>query len=101
MSCIQGEMANPSLTNQSNKCLLDRTLLERSHKNVLNLMKYAETSLGAKVIYLSDALCDAKSCKTIIDGVPIYRVPGHLSNTGSVKLYQKMPNILADINSNS
>jgi len=94
-------MANPSLTNQSNKCLLDRTLLERSHKNVLNLMKYAETSLGAKVIYLSDALCDAKSCTTIIDGVPIYRVPGHLSNTGSVKLYQKMPNILADINSNS
>jgi len=101
VSCIQGEMANPSLTNQSNKCLLDRALFERSHKNVLNLMKYAETSLGAKVIYLSDALCDAKSCKTIIDGVPIYRDPGHLSTTGSVKLYQKMPNILAGINSNS
>lgn len=101
VSCIQGEMANPSLTNQSNKCLLDRALFERSHKNVLNLMKYAETTLGAKVIYLSDALCDAKSCKTIIDGVPIYRDPGHLSTTGSVKLYQKMPNILAGINSNS
>lgn len=101
VSCIQGEMANPSLTNQSNKCLLDRALFERSHKNVLNLMKYAETTLGAKVIYLSDALCDAKSCKTIIDGVPIYRDPGHLSTTGSVKLYQKMPNILSGINSNS
>lgn len=101
VSCIQAEMASPSLTNQSSKCLLDRKLFERSHKNVLNLMKYAETSLGAKVIYLSDALCDAKSCKTIIDGVPIYRDPGHLSNTGSVKLYQKMPNILAGINSNS
>lgn len=101
VSCIQAEMASPSLTNQSSKCLLDRKLFERSHKNVLNLMKYAETSLGAKVIYLSDALCDAKSCKTIIDGVPIYRDPGHLSNTGSVKLYQKMPNILAGMNSNS
>jgi peptidoglycan/LPS O-acetylase OafA/YrhL len=101
VSCIQAEMASPSLTNQSSKCLLDRKLFERSHKNVLNLMKYADTSLGAKVIYLSDALCDAKSCKTIIDGVPIYRDPGHLSNTGSVKLYQKMPNILAGINSNS
>lgn len=101
VSCIQGEMANPSLTNQSNKCLLDRKLFERSHKNVLNLMKYAETTLGAKVIYLSDALCDAKSCKTIIDGVPIYRDPGHLSTTGSVKLYQKMPNILAGIDSNT
>lgn len=101
VSCIQGEMANPSLINQSSKCLLDRKLFERSHKNVLDLMKYAETTLGAKVIYLSDALCDAKSCKTIIDGVPIYRDKGHLSTTGSVKLYQKMPNILAGVDSNT
>ncbi|WP_087501559.1 acyltransferase family protein [Pseudomonas sp. SID14000] len=96
VSCIQGEMVNPSL-NQSNKCLLDRKLFERSHKNVLNLMKYAETTLGAKVIYLSDVLCDANSCKTIIDGVPIYRDPGHLSTTGSLKLYEKMPNILSTV----
>ena len=97
VGCIQGEMANPSLTNQSSKCMLDRKLFERSHKNVLDLMKYAENSLGAKVIYLSDALCDANSCKTIIDGVPIYRDPGHLSTTGSLKLYEKMPNILSAI----
>ncbi len=97
VGCIQGEMANPSLTNQSSKCMLDRKLFERSHKNVLNLMKYAESSLGAKVSYLSDALCDANSYKTIIDGVPIYRDPGHLSTTESLKLYEKMPNILSTI----
>ncbi|MGC9743275.1 acyltransferase [Pseudomonas capeferrum] len=32
VSCIQAEMASPSLTNQSSKCLLDRKLFERSHK---------------------------------------------------------------------
>lgn len=101
INCIQGEMANPSLTNQSSKCMLDRRVFERSHKNVLELMKYAETSLGAKVVYLSDALCDTKSCKTIIDGVPIYRNPGHLSTTGSLKLYERLPNILSSAQGNT
>lgn len=94
LACIQGEIANPSSTNKSRKCMLDRAAFEHSHKYVIDLMRYAEHSLGAKVVYLSDFLCDAKWCRTIIDGVPIYRDNGHLSTAGSIKLYEKIPNIL-------
>ncbi|MNJ75924.1 hypothetical protein D3C81_1586920 [compost metagenome] len=75
-------------------------MFERNHKNVIDLMKYAEHSLGAKVVYLSDFLCDEKSCKTFMDGVPIYRDSGHLSTVGSIKLYEKIPNILAGVHGN-
>ncbi|MNJ73198.1 hypothetical protein D3C77_699600 [compost metagenome] len=81
--------------------MLARSAFDRANKKMNDLMKYAETALGAKVVYLSDVLCDEKACKTIIDGVPIYRDNGHLSITGSVKLYQKMPNILAGVKGNT
>lgn len=99
-SCVQNEVAKPSAYNQAGKCLLARPVFERNHKNVIDLMKYAEHSLGAKVVYLSDFLCDEKSCKTFMDGVPIYRDSGHLSTVGSIKLYEKIPNILAGVHGN-
>jgi peptidoglycan/LPS O-acetylase OafA/YrhL len=101
VSCIQNEVANPSFSDPSAKCMLARSAFDRANKKMNDLMKYAETALGAKVVYLSDVLCDEKACKTIIDGVPIYRDNGHLSITGSVKLYQKMPNILAGVKGNT
>ncbi|WP_425326934.1 SGNH hydrolase domain-containing protein [Pseudomonas hunanensis] len=82
------------MVNAAGKCLLARQVLEKNHRNVIDLIKYAELSLGAKVInYL--ITCAIKACKTIVDGIPIYRDNGHLSTLGSVKLYEKIPNILA------
>lgn len=95
-SCVQNEVANPSGTNLAGKCLLARPVFEKNHKDVIDLMRYAERALGAKVIYLSDFLCDKNTCKTMMDGIPIYRDNGHLSTIGSVKLYEKIPNILVE-----
>jgi len=96
LSCMQSEIGVSGGTDQSNKCSQDKALYKRNHKHVIDLMAFAQNSLGVRVINLADFLCDDATCKSIIDGVPVYRDAGHLTTPGSVKLYQKMPNILTD-----
>lgn len=97
LSCLQNEVASGVSTLQSAKCIADRPTFERTHRAVNALLKDVEKNYGVKVVYLSDYICDKETCRTSLDGVPLYRDGGHLSKVGSIKLYEKIPNVLTGL----
>jgi hypothetical protein len=50
---------------------------------------------GASAVLGSDLLCDAAQCYTVMDGVFLYRNPGHLNRVGSELLanYIALPDL--------
>jgi hypothetical protein len=66
-------------------CDVDRQTYEYDHREVIALLR----SSGAKVLWPSDLLCDARRCLTQLDGVSLYRDKAHFSVRGSVRFAER------------
>nr|WP_245150906.1 SGNH hydrolase domain-containing protein [Pseudomonas fluorescens] len=71
-------------------CAIPLKNYKEYNSGVLELMSAVEKKYS--VIRLSDALCDETLCRTIVDGVPMYRDSGHLSYVGSAKIFDILSN---------
>ncbi len=65
-----------------NDCTESADFFQEFMAPVEDLMETAAAA-GAKIVRLSDALCSKKVCRTIMDGVMLYRDSGHLSYSGA------------------
>lgn len=50
--------------------------------DVIRLLTRVERELPVKVVWFDAALCDDRSCKAQINGVPVYKDRGHFSRAG-------------------
>jgi hypothetical protein len=80
--CLERKYGSALLLKEN--CRIDVVKYQQSQQKVIQFLTHIEKTTS--VIWLSDILCDAKWCKTEIDGVFIYRDAGHLSIPGSAKL---------------
>jgi len=71
-------------------CGIGRAAAMAADNRVEVMLQGLEARYGVKVIRISDALCDQDSCATSLDGFPVYRDGGHLSNAGSVSVMRRL-----------
>lgn len=91
LSCMERTLSKKFVFGVSSSCELDVKRYEEVHAGVISLMEYTEHELGVPVIRISDALCSAGACKTVLDDFPVYRDNGHLSYGGSVEVFERLP----------
>ncbi|WP_207282793.1 acyltransferase family protein [Pseudomonas sp. FW300-N2F2] len=90
ISCMQRQLSDNSTTQAD--CTISLKNYKDYNSGVLTLLDTIENKYAIQVIRLSDALCDEKVCRTVVDGVPIYRDSGHLSYVGSAKVFDILAN---------
>jgi len=73
-------------------CSIPLSAYKQYNAGLITLLNTVETKYKVKVVRLSDALCDEKACRTILDGVPMYLDSGHLSYVGSAKVFDVLAN---------
>ena len=88
-ACLERLLAGRITVGASKDCVIPFDAYRDKQSSVLALMHTAE-KLDIPVIRLSDFLCKAESCDTMIDGTMIYRDDGHLSHDGSRLLAARM-----------
>jgi peptidoglycan/LPS O-acetylase OafA/YrhL len=62
----------------------------RAHSASIDSLVGAAVEAGAKNIRLSDAICDEQLCHSVVEGVALYRDPGHLSYAGAKKVLDRL-----------
>ncbi len=67
-------------------CAISMTDYERRFGDVRRYLQGLKQNAHVNVIAFDNLLCDGSTCKTKIDGVPLYRDAGHLSFEGSIVL---------------
>jgi hypothetical protein len=88
-ACLERLSTGRITLGASEDCTIPLDAYQRKQRSVLALMSAAE-KLDIPVIRLSDFLCHAEYCATVIDGTMIYRDDGHLSHEGSRMLAARM-----------
>jgi hypothetical protein len=88
-ACLERLVAGRISLGASVDCLIAVDSFRKKQTSVLALMEAAK-ELGIPVLELSEFLCKADTCETMIDGTMIYRDEGHLSYDGSRLLATRM-----------
>ena len=88
-ACLERLLAGRLRLGASEGCAISVDTYREKQSSVLALMQAVEI-LRVPVIRLSDFLCKAETCDTILDGTMIYRDGGHLSHDGSRLLATRM-----------
>ncbi|WP_085617695.1 MULTISPECIES: acyltransferase family protein [unclassified Pseudomonas] len=94
LNCMERTLSGKISFGDNLDCGKPRVIFDRQTKNVQEFYSYLESELNIKVVKLSDTLCNALSCVSILDGIPIYRDEGHLSVVGSVKVFSLAPQVI-------
>ncbi|BBP64265.1 acyltransferase [Pseudomonas sp. Cab53] len=89
ISCMQQQLSNSTTAHD---CTIPLKNYREYNAGVLTLLDTIETKYAIRVIRLSNALCDDTVCRTVVDGVPMYRDSGHLSYVGSAKAFDILAN---------
>jgi hypothetical protein len=79
--CLEREASGRSIGGRAN-CQIDYEAYVKSDERVIALLRKTEAAAKVVVLWPSDLLCDKKSCKTTLDGVPLYRDKAHFSYHG-------------------
>lgn len=88
-ACLQRELSRKWSWGGSEDCAISRDTYEAKRRDVIALLDAIETK-GVPVVRFDDVLCDASRCKTLIDGVMVYRDQGHFSGDGAILLSDRM-----------
>jgi peptidoglycan/LPS O-acetylase OafA/YrhL len=88
-ACLERLQAGRIKLGASENCAISVDSYRDNQSPVLALIQAAE-KLEVPVIRLSDFLCKAETCDTMIDGTMLYRDGGHLSVDGSRLLATRM-----------
>ena len=73
----------------SANCQLEVSVYHAYRRNVLALLAQVPPVADVEVVSMDPYLCDAQRCRTVQDGVALYRDAGHLSYAGSVAVFGK------------
>ncbi|MBZ8138438.1 acyltransferase [Rubrivivax gelatinosus] len=87
-ACLERQASGRMMFGRKN-CDIERQAYERAAAPVLELLRRVEAA-GVRVVRPERVLCDAKLCRTSLDGVPLYRDKAHLSYAGSVALVPRL-----------
>jgi peptidoglycan/LPS O-acetylase OafA/YrhL len=92
--CLERKRASKMILRDG--CNIGINEFKMHQRAVLELMN--QISSVAKIIKLSDFMCNSKLCIVEKNGIPLYRDEGHLSIEGSVEVFKMIPeNILIRI----
>jgi peptidoglycan/LPS O-acetylase OafA/YrhL len=74
--------------NAPQNCLISTDYYHESDRKVISMLKDTSLIYDVSVIWLSDYLCDVKTCKTYYGDAPVYNDGGHLSYSGSEAIFK-------------
>lgn len=85
--CLEREATGKPIGGRSN-CEIETATYRATDAGVLELLRRVQQDTKVTVLRPAELLCDAKSCKTTLDGVPLYRDKEHFSYRGADKFAQ-------------
>jgi hypothetical protein len=72
-------------------CSISAPKYKRKHADLEDFLARVETQADAAFVDLPAILCDREKCRTIMDGIALYRDAGHLSYEGSRYIFTHFP----------
>ncbi|KRE85783.1 hypothetical protein ASG75_09490 [Rhodanobacter sp. Soil772] len=88
--CLERKARNRTLFGRFIDCDIPLAQYHASKRRVLDFLQRIRARAGVEVLSFDAFLCDAKACRTELDGTFLYRDDGHLSYDGSVLLARRM-----------
>lgn len=71
-------------------CLIARAAAERRDADPIQILAAVKGMPNVTIVNLYDAMCSATECPTAVDGHPLYRDAGHLSDFGAHWLLNRL-----------
>jgi hypothetical protein len=90
VKCMERVLSDKFVLGDNRDCEVAYGAYEAGNRSVAELLDYVGQTYGVQVIETSRALCSDGFCRTVIDGVPIYRDSGHLSYRGSETVFDRL-----------
>jgi peptidoglycan/LPS O-acetylase OafA/YrhL len=91
--CVERKHSG-KITFGNSDCTIDREDAAAAMGGTLNFIDYIRRSTDLDYVDLFDALCTKSTCATELEGVPVYRDNGHLSQPGSIEVIGRLPEVL-------
>ncbi|HEY1042835.1 MAG TPA: acyltransferase family protein [Telluria sp.] len=88
--CLERHLSGAFVLGGRPGCLISRAEYLAKRADVLSFIRSAESDADIPVIRFDPWLCDALSCKTMLDGTMVYRDGGHFSYAGSRLMAARM-----------
>ena len=88
--CLERQLSGAVAFGGRPDCVIDRADYESKRTNVIDFLNLTAVNADISVIRFDPWLCDASVCKTLLDGIMIYRDGGHLSYAGSELMAKRM-----------
>ena len=88
--CLSRADAGKPTISPYRDCRFSRADYERGRARVLRVLADIRDKGLVEVLSLDEALCGDGTCRTRLDGVPLYRDEGHLSAAGSRRLGERI-----------
>ncbi|MEO5830576.1 MAG: acyltransferase family protein [Rhodanobacter sp.] len=88
--CLERRARNRTLFGRFINCEIPLAQYHASKRQVLAFLQRIRTQANVTVVSFDPFLCDAKACRTELNGTFLYRDDGHLSYDGSVLLARRM-----------
>lgn len=88
--CLERQLSGAISLGGSPGCIINRADYESRRADVLEILRAVESDGKLPVIRFEPWLCDAKTCKTSVEGTMIYRDAGHFSYAGSEWVSRRM-----------
>ncbi|WP_298016640.1 acyltransferase family protein [uncultured Castellaniella sp.] len=88
LNCMEKKIKGRIFVGDQENCTFSMSQHAKNTKTLNAVLTALQKKYGFKIIYLQDAICSNSICNTIIDGVPIYRDPVHISYAGSEKVFE-------------
>lgn len=79
--CLEREATGRPIGGRAN-CEIDAATYRTTDAGVLELLRRVQQQTHVAVLRPAELLCDAKTCRTTLDGVPLYRDKAHFSYRG-------------------
>jgi peptidoglycan/LPS O-acetylase OafA/YrhL len=90
VKCMERVLSGKLVFGDNPKCELAYGAYEAGNRGVIEMLDYVERTYGVQVVHTPQALCSDGFCRTILDGVPIYRDSGHLSYRGAEMVFDRL-----------
>jgi hypothetical protein len=87
--CLERTTAGLVTFDAPKNCLMEREAVRDYRAATVSLLNAVSETSKVSVLDVYDFLCNETECKTMIDGVPLYRDSGHLSVEGAVLIGKK------------
>jgi hypothetical protein len=88
--CLERKARNRSLFGHFIDCDIPLAQYRASKHQVFAFLQRIHLQADVEVVSFDAFLCDAKACRTELDGTFLYRDDGHLSYDGSLLLARRM-----------